>query len=386
VALPLAFAATRWLRQRPVDHASAWRLVAVAAGLAAALLLLLGPAASSLRSVLAQKVGSTPLPGSERWQALALLFPGTASVPLALTFWLLAGLGIAVVWRRQRPVAVYALLLAGGHVSVVLLAKPYASDSPVVFVRYLLPILPWVLLAAAQGLVALGGSARPRRALAAAVVIASLGALAVAGPLGDPALRRSSFLHSATFLLFPCPRPEMPPAGVPAIYRTIAAAPGTGAVVEAPGAALGTNGALRIYQEIHRRPVRVAAERMLHDRRMGLRNTVRVLPASLRQSTADWILVHRDLGAEEARVSSPVCFGIHRPRRPPAGSPDGGELGRGDAAARRLEAQLTAAFGPPDSADDGIAAWDLARVRRSSKPTVERTKANGGPRRRGNGR
>src|SRR5204862_193407 len=149
---------------------------------------------------------------------------------------------------------------------------------------------------------------------------------------------------------------------------------------ESPGAALGTNAALRIYQETHRRAVEVTADRLLHDHRLRLRNTVDNAPESLLQGPADWVLVHRDLGAEEDRVSPQTCFGIRRGRKAADAGLDSGEIARGSAGALRVEARLTAAFGPPDSAADGITAWDLTRLRREGGAGERR--ATNGPRHR----
>ncbi len=368
VALPLVWGAGVWVadaRQRSgAALRSAWPLIAIAGGLAAGVLSFLLPAAGSLRDVLSRKVGDTPLPGAERWHAVWSLFAGTAVPPLAIAFWLFAPLGFVLVLRRERRVALYALLLVLGHTAALLVARPFALDSPIVLTRYMLPILPWILVGVACGLAGLAEAILPRPAdrarrvaalAAAGVFVVGLG---LGGPLPDPALRRSSFLHGAAYLLFPCPRPRLAPAAVPAIYREIAAAPERGAVAEAPGSSINVPSVLRVYQEVHGRRVETTAQRLLLDRRLGLRNTVAMRPQRLLRSDADWVLVHRHFEIEELALSAPDCFGRGPGRLAPQ------EAQRMTEAARRLEAQLTLAWGPPDTDADGIAAWNLARVRR----------------------
>jgi len=276
-----------------------------------------------------------------------------------------------VLLRRERWTAIYASTLVAGHTGVLLLVCPVALENPIVFTRYMLPTLPWVLLCVAQGLAALADVvserfSRPAFATLAVTVLPL--ALVFGGPLGDPALRHSSFLHGPSFLSFACPRAELPAEAVPEIYRVIARTPGRGAVVEAPGITLAMPWALRlvlldnlrIYQETHRRRVEAAAEGFVRDARLALRNTVDARPQDLLDGDADWVLVHRNLDAEGRAAAPRFCRGaVETPAEEGPSSPV--------EEARRLEDRFTRAWGPPDYADDTIVAWKLDPARRAGE-------------------
>lgn len=71
---------------------------------------------------------------------------GTRSWPLAILFWVLAIVGLALLARRDLRLGLYTLAAAGGYVAGVLLVSPPGLDDPIVLNRWLLPVLPFVFL------------------------------------------------------------------------------------------------------------------------------------------------------------------------------------------------------------------------------------------------
>ena len=87
---------------------------------------------------------------------------GTARPVVAVLFWAVAAAGLLRLLRRDRRLGAYTLTLAAGQVAGILLLSPVGLDNAVVFSRYLIPVLPLVLLWVAVALAApWGRSAGP---------------------------------------------------------------------------------------------------------------------------------------------------------------------------------------------------------------------------------
>jgi hypothetical protein len=108
--------------------------------------------------------------------------------------------------------------------------------------------------------------------------------------------------------------------------------------------------ALPRYQLVHGREVVVATfVPLFGSSPMALRNVVPATPRELAASRARWLVVHRDLGAEEDAIAAePYPAPLRRTLR---------------SQAARLSAELRRAWGPPDYRDPAVLVWDLARVR-----------------------
>jgi hypothetical protein len=327
------------------------RLVLVGAGLLAACALFLVPARASLLRLIAGKHQAQTIPAAT-WTGVARLQAGTASPLLAIVFWLAALVGLGMLLGRRRRFALFTLTLAVLQLLGILLLSPIGLASAVVLDRYLLPLLPIVLLWVAAALAhpwwprqsALG---RAGQGLGAAGFLA---ALLAAGPFADAGARASSFLHHNDFVAFVRPRATVPGGALPLPYR----AAGGGALVELPWPPVWDFGrAFYAYQEVHGLPVLVAPPPgILDDPRLRLRNWVEASPEALAGSGARWVIVHLRLGAEEDRLRG-------SPGRPmPARLR---ELYAREG--QRMAALLSAGWGPPTCGDASAAvvAWDLSR-------------------------
>ncbi len=147
---------------------------------------------------------------------------------------------------------------------------------------------------------------------------------------------------------------------MPRFYRWLGENPGSAAVVEYPW--FGMWRVSRIFylcQEVHRRDVLVATARpWMADRRLAMRNLVAADPAAILASRAGYLVVHRDLGREEARL--PELPSYPQARVVARFAPRMRNLAT--AMANRLRRE----WGDPDWYDRRVLVWDLARVRRET--------------------
>ena len=377
---PIAAAPLLWAAgaktARPRAGRSVGGIVLIGLAFAACCAVFLVPARESLSALLAAKSGSGR-PGAAALGEVLFLQAGAVGPFAALLFWALAVLGLAVLARRRPAFAGLTPVLVGAQAAALLIAAPLGVSSPTILNRYLLVGLPFVLAWAAAGLAAAwraaGERTGPARWAGRAAVAAAVPLLVLGGPLDDRRLLHSSFLTHDDFLEFSEPAPRMvAPELVPEFYRRLAAAPGDGAVIEAP--ALPTwvwQTHLRIYQDVHRRRVLLApSEPAVFRGELAFANYVEPEPAALASAPARWLALHRKSDWELDRVDVGGTVGL----------PLGPEMRSWSRrTARRLGRRLERLWGPPDYADELLLVWDLERVRRG------RDGAGGGPGSRGAG-
>jgi len=186
VGAPIVIAIAQTLTERRIDRAAklqraAWLAVPIAV-LAGALVL---PALFANPEALALKSG-VDTPTLDTWAGAWHAWLGTGSWVVAAGGALLAIFGIAPV-RRQVPEAVALLLGTSMAVLLLYVSRPMASQHGIIAARYLLPVLPLVLLAIAAGTQRVAQLLAPKAArwahvaCAAAVVIT----LIVLSPVDD---------------------------------------------------------------------------------------------------------------------------------------------------------------------------------------------------------
>jgi hypothetical protein len=354
VAAPFLFAFAETLARREGRGRDVRDLALLGLATAGVFALFLVPAMGSLLEVVEGKRVEQSVPWRSVLPGLLKLQAGTASTWLALAFWLAALAGFVLFVRGERRLALYTATLVAGHVAGLLLLSPFGLANPVIFGRYLLPVLPFVLLWVAT---AFGTPWRPSgtRALrlaqggAAGLFVA---AFLAAGPFADPAVRHTSFLGHNDFVSFYRPRPRLPAAAVPELYRQLHGE----TVVEFPWTFIWeANHSFYLYQEVHGGRVIVSTpQRLLYQPPLALRNAVAPEAAAICRSGARFLIVHRAVAREEDRIAP------------------GGRLSEAEAAqpfrrmlreeATALAERLKQEWGPPVYADDTLRAWDLAAV------------------------
>jgi hypothetical protein len=344
VAAPFAFAGIDALVRRERLGRDLRDLALLGLALAAAFALFLVPALGSLQEVVAGKHVEQAAP----WGALAgvlKLQAGTLSGYIALYFWLLALVGVFFLAKKDRRLALYTATVVVGHVVGILILSPVGLENPVIFGRYLLPVLPFVLLWVAS---TVGWSERGLGWRVGGLVAILL----LAGPFADTATWRTSFLHHNDFVAFYKPRPSPPADAVPDFYRRLHGE----TVVEFPWLFMWeANRSFYLYQEIHGGRVVVASPQgILYRPPLALRNAVAPEPGAICRSGARYLIVHRNVAREEERIAP------------------GGRLTEGEAAqplrrmarssAAALGDRLAGEWGAPVYEDGVVRAWDLGQV------------------------
>ncbi len=365
VAAPLVWGGLAALgRPRRLRTLAALALLGL--GLAAGLAAILLPAWESFVLLLDER-GGHRLPPAGTFLQVAALQAGAAEPWAAVLFWLLAAGGLATLSRRRPAFASYTLLLVAANLAALLVMRPFALASPIVFNRYLLIGLPLVLAWVAAGLARLGeavaAGVAPRAPRAAVPVAVGLLAAAVAllvagGPFVAPRMLYSSFLHDNDSLMYiKPPRPLVGERTVSEFYRRLAAAPDDQPVIEYT--ALPTwlwDTQIRAYQDLHRQRVLLSPQepKLFTGGGLALENHVEPRPEAILASPARWLVVHRKSAWELDRVQLDDTVGL---AVPPALRPISRRL------ARRLGGWLERRWGPPDHADALLLVWDLDRVR-----------------------
>ncbi len=338
VAAPFLFAAGDALVRREDLRRDLRDLVLLGLSLTAAFALFLVPARASLLGVIAGKSVEQSVPWSEVLPDVFRLQAGTAYGWLALLFWMAVLAGLIVLIRKDRRLALFTLAVVGGHVAGLLILSPVGMASPVILGRYLLPVLPFVLLWASAAL----GTLR----LGAGIIILML---AVLGPFADPIVRRTSFLHHNDFVGFYRPYRLAPTEDVPAFYRRLKGE----TVLEFPWVFVwDSNRTFYVYQEVHGGRVLVSTpQHILFQPPLAMRNVVAPEPRVLCRSGARYVIVHRNVAREEDRITPGGRiseFEVAQPLR---------RLLRESAGA--LASRLKRDWGEPVYADRLLWVWDL---------------------------
>jgi hypothetical protein len=354
VVAPFLFALGDTLTRRRDLGRNLRDLVLLVLAVLSVLALFLVPARHSLLALIASKRAEQAVPWSDVLPALLRLQAGTAAGWLTAIFWAAALAGWLLLLRRERRLALYTAVVVFGHLAGLLILSPKGLAGPVIFGRYGLPVLPFVLLwvAAAVGSPRKGEESRIVRAgrgLAAALLLL---ALATRGPFADPAARRTSFLHHNDFVGFHQPRRQARPEAVPGFYRRLRGE----TVVEAPWVyAWDANRTFYLYQQVHVGRVVVSTpQNILFRPPLALRNAVAPRPPVLCRVGARYLILHRNVAREEDRLAPAgrvseleISRPLRRTLRHWAGSLGG-----------RLERQ----WGEPVYADRWLRVWDLPAV------------------------
>lgn len=344
VAAPFVFAGIDTLVRRERVGRDLRDLALLGLAICAAFALFLVPALGSLREVVAGKHVEQAIPS---WAALVdvlKLQTGTSSEIMVGYFGYMALVGLLSLARTDRRLALFTVMVVAGHVVGLLILSPVGLENPMIFNRYLLPVLPFVLLWTAS---AIGWSEKRLGWWVGSFVVIVL----LAGPFTDPATWRTSFLHHNDFVAFYKPRPSLPADAVPDFYRRLHGE----TVVEFPWLIMWeANHAFYLYQEVHGGRVVVASPQgILYRPPLALRNAVEPEPGALCRSGARYLIVHRNVAREEDRIAP------------------GGRLAEGKAqplrrlvreSAAELGARLEGEWGAPVYADGVVRVWDLGRV------------------------
>jgi hypothetical protein len=367
VAAPLAWAAgdlalARLGRRREGGRRGLLALAAAAAGLAAGVAAFLLPALRTFLRLVRRKAGGVPADLGDVTY-VAQLQSGALHPSLAVLFWGLALLGLALLLRRRPGLGLFTLLLVVAQwVGIVLVLRPDGITHPTAINRYVLMTLPLVLFWLAEAVVWIHGTSRTWRRTPSwaggALAAACVGGLLLGNPfVVEPGFRLGPFGGAWQTEALPREPPAMPAAAIPGVYRLIAAEPGDEPVVEAiyPLVAHALQPVVSLAK-VHGRPViLVASQRFLRDPRVAFRAALPPDPEAIERSGGRFVVLPLDR-PRLRRLERAVTLGMAPPSPT---SPRHETL----VEARALANELIAAWGEPHLVSEDILAWDLARIR-----------------------
>jgi len=186
VLAPFAWAAFAMARDPALRLAQGRRVAWLALATAVLIAVLVGPPLLARPEALGAKSGYAPfdldtLAGAMHW------WLGTRSAAVVAIALVVAAFGARPLWRALPEVRSATLGLAVTAIALAL-TRPEWGETPFVFARYLLPVVPLVLLAVACGAAAIAGWApegRARVTLATTIAAVVTIALAATSPLRD---------------------------------------------------------------------------------------------------------------------------------------------------------------------------------------------------------
>jgi hypothetical protein len=191
----------------------------------------------------------------------SFMLAGSAHAAAVVALGVCAIAGSICVWRRDRVLAGYLFALMGGGTLAIMAARPNWVMHPLVFARYLAPIVPLLLLLAAEGVIALASTKHaPLQATAVTVFAVALWAT---GPLPAQSYVPNQFTGHLRFQFdYDDARnhyvQNVPHEPVPAFYRELAKAPpGSLTLIEAPWRLESHFNPHVWYQSVHRQNVMI---------------------------------------------------------------------------------------------------------------------------------
>ena len=349
--LPFAYYGLRAMR--PPDPRRIAAIAKLGVVTAMALALVLAPPMINDWSQFSGKAGRGAVSLESIYRTLLMLM-GTGAAPAGMFVAGLAVLGFWRVLRRDADLAAYLATICAVGAIVVASSGPEWVAHPLVLARYLIPIVPFVLLFAAEGIVGL--VATPRHWTGAVASSAIAVALLLTGPLPAEWQYPNQFWGHLRYQFDydPAHNPyvqQVPNEPVPAFYAELAKRPpGTLTLIEAPWRLESHFNALSLYQDTHRQRVMIGLVTPVcgtydfgeyPEDQPGMRMRWLIhLTAVLRGETrgADYLIIHatsRDVAAD-----------------PPPPWPD----------LRACMPLIEAKFGPPVYRDDRISVYALAAV------------------------
>jgi hypothetical protein len=238
------------------------RIVVLAVATVAGLALVLVPPLLGDWRAMAAKAGAGAVEGETLYRALLMVFGISSPVLLAVMAAVLA-VGIRRVWTRDRRFAAYVLSMSVAGVVTIALSHAAWIQHALTLARYSLPVVPFVLLFVAEGIVYIVAQLR-LQALACAAAVLAIAGLVAAGPIPHYYYYPNQLMGSALFQL-DYARDENPyatlaePGPVPAFYRDLASRPrGSITLIETPSR-LHSNYLPDVwFQAIHRQNLKYA--------------------------------------------------------------------------------------------------------------------------------
>jgi hypothetical protein len=361
VLAPLAYFLLEKGLRKEWDRKELLSLFVIAGLTAGILLFFLVPALPSLIPFVSEKAMDSSV-NLETVRVFFHLFAGTRLSLLTALFWIVSFGGFVKLVLKRGRFALYSLFLLAFQLAAVSIISPKAVQSPVIFSRYMLAVLPFVLTWVAFGLADpwWKGQRKTKAWIQEGAVIVFIAGLFLAGPLCAPQFYSSPFAHHARQPNFYDSGPFLSDKDIPAFYERLKDKPG-GALIEYPWDWVWLRSVISVaYQNRHRRDLIVSGVRILSaDKRIRFRNHVPMNPESFLSSRARYLIVHLDPCLEEEAVISPQY------RAPLFSNKDFCDRMR--RMGTNMSNKLGKLWGVPIYKDRFIRVWDLEQVRNWQK-------------------
>ena len=230
----------------------------------AVLAVLLGPPLYHDWYALGEKAGKHVVSAESLYRTL-LLMVGTASPLVLVAALVMMAVGAIVHWRRDRGLTLYLSVLIAVFALVLMASGARWIRHPLVLARYLLPILPFLLLALATGAVAIVRRFGKERSVVL-LLLALPAAMLLTGPLPRTLVTPTQFLGHMRFQ-FDFDDSKNPyvtlamPVRYPDFYRRLAEKkPESLTLIEMPWSHQSQFNPLPFYQALHRQKVKIGLE------------------------------------------------------------------------------------------------------------------------------
>ncbi len=369
VLSPFLFAGGDLVLRRVGAQREWGELIALGCATLLGLAVVLGPAADSLIWLLEQR-GGMARPSLSVLGAASMRLAGSQSVLPALVFFVAAARGLILLSIEQRAFAALTATALVGELVTILIVAPLGVTGTVLLSRYVITILPILLIWAAVGLarpVGLPGSLPARLSESTrergqiAGIVGFLLALLLTGPIAAPEFRASAFAHQAIHRDWRAPPTIAPSLESIAFYASLRDSEHAGPLIESPWHVVIFTAAPSSYEDLHGQDVIVTSplDAWWDDERLALHNTLPFDPEAFLASSARHLVIHLQPSQEERTYQVDVADFDHTLRvfR---------KFVRAfDASSRRSAEHVTSLWGAPDYRDPWIQVWDLERLRKN---------------------
>lgn len=238
------------------------KALGLAAMFTAGMALVIGPRLGTIEAI-APKVGGG-LIDHLTLKGTLHQFYGTPSLTLEICLVLASAAGIVELFRRDKGLFAVVLTALAFSISALIVVNPSAGQSPLVFARYAVSVLPFLLLALAlaadraAGLLDRFFRQRARLFVSIAILL-GLGGYFLHGPLLDINRRHNNFTNHNDYQLdYGLQVMTIGPEQVdrfPAFYRRLLDAPADTKIIECPYFAMWRLNTCHVYQRYHRKRV-----------------------------------------------------------------------------------------------------------------------------------
>ncbi len=232
--------------------------VCVALPLAAALL----PPLMTDSASLAAKAGTDSATPESIYRTLLICF-GTASPWMLSMFAALCAIGVRSLWRRERNLVAYLTFVLLTAVAAIVASKAAWLQHQLNFARYIQPVVPFLLLALAQGMIELLAYLRSANVRAGTAAVALVG-MYLAGPIPGYLYAPNQFMTDQYFQFDydPAHNPYLtflPQGPIPDFYRQLGKRPPRSlTLIEMPWSLETNHDPQVLYQKVHRQYIKIA--------------------------------------------------------------------------------------------------------------------------------